>query len=100
MTASGANSTALKLNSRSRRGTKVQPQTRLRTVIVWLSAGSATANDGTISTTGWSHSSNPSSTSVVIIIVVIDLVVQPIIISVSGVTASSPPSSLTPNPVA
>ena len=45
-----------------------------------------------------SHAIRSSSTSVAISIVVIDLVTEPTIISVSGVTGSEPPSSRTPNP--
>jgi hypothetical protein len=40
----------------------------------------------------------PSSTSVAITIVVRDMAVEPIIISVSGVTGSSLPTSHTPKP--
>ena len=50
-----------------------------------------------ISTTGVSHPMSPASTSVASIMVVNGLVVEPIIIRVSGVTGSSLPSSFTPN---
>ena len=46
-----------------------------------------------------SQARRPSSTSVPAIMVVIDLVMEPIIISVSGVTGRVLPASLTPKPL-
>ncbi len=89
---------ALKKNSKSRRGTPVQAHTRLRRVMLWLSSGSATANSGKTSTAGVSQSITPSSTSVAISIVVSDLPTEPIIMGVSGVIGASPPAPFTPKP--
>jgi len=83
----------------SRRGTPVQAQTRFSMVMRAVTSGSATRKDGSSSVTGVSQAMRPSSTIWAMSRVVMVLVVEPIIIRVSGVTGS-PAGLRTPKPLA
>jgi urea transporter len=61
-------------------------------------SASPSASAGSAFVTGSSHVIFPASTRVASIIVVIDLVIEPIMNSVLGVTGSFFPSSRTPKP--
>src|SRR5918997_5320587 len=88
ITSSAVSAWKLKMISGSRRGRPVQAQYASATVSRDVSWGSATAKAGNTSTSDVSQDSQPSSTRVAAMVLVIDLVTEPIIINVSGVTGS------------
>ena len=89
MTSCGVFFANSRMSGRSLRGSPAHAQTSCSTVRPRVSGSSASRKSGITSSTGRSQASLPASTRDAISRVVKDLVIEPIIISVSGVTASA-----------